>query len=85
MLRDAPGELPELLRFLATRIAGESEAEALASSAERWIHERLGPGYPWPGNVRELEQCIRNVMVRGTYHPPQWEPIEPRTSLAKSF
>jgi DNA-binding NtrC family response regulator len=31
--------------------------------------EHLGRDYPWPGNVRELEQCVRNVMIRGEYHP----------------
>jgi hypothetical protein len=85
ILRDAPGELPQLLRFLAARIAGEGEAEALAAAAERWICERLGPDYAWPGNVRELEQCIRNVMVRGTYHPARPEPATPRTGLAEAF
>ena len=85
MLRDAPGELPQLLRFLAGRIAGEGEAEALAAAVERWIHEHLGKEYPWPGNVRELEQCIRNVMVRGSYHPPRPEPVTPRAGLAGAF
>ncbi|PYO35769.1 MAG: sigma-54-dependent Fis family transcriptional regulator [Candidatus Rokuibacteriota bacterium] len=85
ILRDAPGELPALLRFLAARIAGEAEAEALAAAAGGWIRERLGPGYPWPGNVRELEQCIRNVMVRGTYHPSRAEPATPRAGLADAF
>jgi transcriptional regulator with GAF, ATPase, and Fis domain len=68
-LREAPGELSNLLRFLASRIAGEAEAEALAAETERWITGNLEPGYPWPGNVRELEQCVRNVMIRGEYRP----------------
>jgi hypothetical protein len=85
MLRDAAGELPQLLRFLAGRIAGEGEAEALAEAVERWIRERLGPDYGWPGNVRELEQCIRNVMVRGSYHPPRPESVTPRAGLAEAF
>jgi DNA-binding NtrC family response regulator len=70
-LRDDPGELRHLLHFLAGRIAGEAEADALAEETERWIRDHLGPGYRWPGNVRELEQCVRNVMIRGEYRPPQ--------------
>ena len=68
-LRDAPGELANLLRFIAHRVAGEEEAEALAVEAEAWIRTHLGPDYRWPGNVRELEQCVRNVMIQGEYRP----------------
>jgi DNA-binding NtrC family response regulator len=69
-LADSPADLRNLCLILARRIAGDVEAEALSSEAERWIVERLGADYPWPGNVRELEQCVRNVMIRGEYHPP---------------
>ena len=31
--------------------------------------QHLGPEYAWPGNVRELEQCVRNLVIRGTYEP----------------
>ena len=31
--------------------------------------KNLGLEYPWPGNVRELEQCMRNLLIRGTYKP----------------
>jgi DNA-binding NtrC family response regulator len=68
-LREDPGELPVLLRALATRIAGEAEAPALAVRAETWIGQHLPPDYPWPGNVRELEQCVRSVLIRGAYAP----------------
>ncbi len=70
-LRDSPGELPNLVLFLARRIVGEPETEALAAEVEAWIAERLGRDYPWPGNVRELEQCVRNVMIRGEYRPQE--------------
>ena len=53
------------------RVAGDAEAESLADETEAWIDAHLGPGYRWPGNVRELEQCVRNVMIRGEYRPPQ--------------
>jgi DNA-binding NtrC family response regulator len=69
-LREAPaGELEQLVRVLAARIVGDAEADALAEETVQWIASALGGEYPWPGNVRELEQCLRNVMIRGEYHP----------------
>jgi DNA-binding NtrC family response regulator len=70
-LQDAPKELGQLLHFLARRIAGEEEAGVLAGETEDWITKHLGSDYRWPGNVRELGQCVRNVMIRGEYHPPR--------------
>lgn len=68
-LREAPEELEGLVGHLARRIAGEEEAEAVAGDVLAWIDGHLDPAYPWPGNVRELEQCVRNVMIRGSYLP----------------
>ncbi|HET8797674.1 MAG TPA: sigma-54 factor interaction domain-containing protein, partial [Thermoanaerobaculia bacterium] len=62
-----PGELHHLVRFVSARVAGESEAEALAGEAERAIAVSPGAGYAWPGNFRELEQCVRSIMLRGEY------------------
>src|SRR5262245_32071462 len=67
-LKDTPDELAHLVLFLAGRVAGDEEAEAVARETDAWITKRLGPDYPWPGNVRELEQCVRNVMISGEYH-----------------
>jgi MoxR-like ATPase len=64
-----PQELERLTRFLAAQIAGDDEAPALTAEVLR-AAEQLGPGYPWPGNVRELSQCVRNVLIRGSYTPP---------------
>ncbi len=72
-LDDDPLELPELVRHIARRRLGE-ESGTLAEEALRWIEGNMGPRYPWPGNVRELEQCVRNVLVRGSYRPPPAEP-----------
>ncbi len=68
-IADAPDQLRNLLLFIARRVAGEEEADALAEETERWIAQNLSADYPWPGNVRELEQCVRNVMVRSAYFP----------------
>jgi DNA-binding NtrC family response regulator len=46
------------------------EVERLTSEVIAWIDRALGRDYAWPGNFRELGQCVRNVMIRGTYRPP---------------
>jgi len=68
-LRESPDELSTLVLAIARRVAGDDEADGLAREAEEWIRANLGPDYPWPGNVRELEQCVRNVLIRGSYQP----------------
>jgi transcriptional regulator with AAA-type ATPase domain len=82
---DAPGDLRNLLLFIAKRIVPQ-EAEALASEVEAWIDRHLGRGYPWPGNFRELEQCVRNFLIRKEYRPayaPGNAPADgPRQALA---
>ena len=70
-LGEAPGERRKLVLSIARRVAGDREAERLTDETEGWIAEHLTNAYPWPGNVRELEQCVRNVMIRGSYRPPQ--------------
>ena len=47
------------------------EAERLTAEVVAWIDRELGRDYAWPGNFRELGQCVRNVMIRGSYHPPR--------------
>ena len=69
-LDDSPGELDNLVRFLCVRILGEGDADSLAKETLSWIRKNLGATYEWPGNVRELEQCVFNILVRGSYHPP---------------
>ncbi len=68
-LCDSPEELRRLIVLLAQREVAGEDAEAVADEVQRWIDRSLGHSYPWPGNVRELEQCVRNVLVRGEYHP----------------
>ncbi len=66
------GSLRELERFVevtAGRLVGEEEARRFHPEAMEWIKNNLGPSYSWPGNVRELEQCVRNILIRGSYTP----------------
>ena len=41
----------------------------MTAESLEWIESSLGTDYPWPGNFRELEQCVRNLLIRGTYEP----------------
>lgn len=74
-LDDSPDELPYLVRIVATRCLGDrallEQIDWLTRLTVSWIDASpdLGRYYDWPGNFRELEQCVRNVMVRGHYHP----------------
>lgn len=69
-VQESPEIMRDLIRYMARRVAG-SEAEPLANEAEDWIRHHLPPGYAWPGNYRELEQCVRNVLIRKEYQPPE--------------
>ena len=84
-LRASAGERSALVRFLARRVAGDTEAESLAEETEGWVDAHLGDGYPWPGNVRELEQCVRNVMIRGEYRPPRAADVSARRRVAEEM
>jgi transcriptional regulator of acetoin/glycerol metabolism len=67
---DAGGEeLRHLVSFICARVAGEEEAEQLTKDVLRAIEVSPGRRYRWPGNFRELEQCVRSVMLRGSYAP----------------
>ncbi|RTZ98352.1 MAG: sigma-54-dependent Fis family transcriptional regulator [Deltaproteobacteria bacterium] len=67
-MRESPDVLWDLVGYIAKRIAGD-ENEKLSEDVKSWIKKRIGLAYDWPGNIRELEQCVRNVMIRGAYHP----------------
>jgi DNA-binding NtrC family response regulator len=99
-LADRPEDLAELVRFIAREIlVGRTddldvgltvddrmaeEVERLTSEVVAWIDRALDRDYAWPGNFRELGQCVRNVMIRGSYRPPSasraragaWGPID---------
>lgn len=64
--------LAQLVGVIANRIAGDdAEGERLAAEVMAEVDRALPRAYAWPGNVRELEQCVRSVLVQGTYVPPR--------------
>ncbi len=67
-IRESPGVLRELLLYMVRRAVGD-EAELALPEVERWICENLPSNYAWPGNYREVEQCVRNILIHGSYQP----------------
>jgi len=67
-VRDSPQVLHELVLYMTRRTVGD-EAERCLPEVEQWIEKHLPADYAWPGNYRELEQCVRNVIIRGSYQP----------------
>jgi DNA-binding NtrC family response regulator len=65
-ISEDPNELSLLLHLTLKRLIGEPSSD-LAVMVEEVIKNQLGEDYQWPGNVRELEQCVRGVLLRGTY------------------
>lgn len=80
-LAECPEGIVNFVRFIATRMLPYTPAEAnrLTDEVVSWITHNLGPDYAWPGNIRELEQCVRSIMIRGSYIPARTQ-----TSLKKS-
>jgi transcriptional regulator with AAA-type ATPase domain len=64
-----PGELDRLCLASSRRIVGAEQAATVAGESAAWIRRALGDAYAWPGNVRELEQCVRSLLLRGSYEP----------------
>ena len=83
-LRESPAVLRELILYIARRLAGP-QAEALAGEVEACIVKHLGREYPWPGNIRELEQCVRSVLIRKEYRPPEPRPLAARDEFASAL
>ncbi|MCQ2403129.1 MAG: sigma 54-interacting transcriptional regulator [Lentisphaeria bacterium] len=62
-------ELRQMVLILSRRLLDAQEAVSFAQESSDWIIAHLGVDYTWPGNVRELEQCLRNLLLRGSYSP----------------
>jgi len=73
-LADKPADLPYLIDSIVRRVVGRPN-EKLCGEIADWIGEHIGPEYDWPGNFRELEQCVRNLIVRGSYVPARQQAV----------
>jgi DNA-binding NtrC family response regulator len=62
-------ELLDLLIHIAKKVAGEENKDSLSKECLTWIEKKIPHQYDWPGNIRELEQCVRNILIRGSYYP----------------
>jgi hypothetical protein len=69
-ISDNPAELGQLVAHLTERATGVSDG-GLTDEIVKWVDLNLGCDYAWPGNIRELEQCVRNLLIRGSYAPAQ--------------
>ncbi|MDH3403184.1 MAG: sigma 54-interacting transcriptional regulator [Acidobacteriota bacterium] len=68
-LAAAPEDLASLVQLIVTGLVGDRDVASVTAEILDWIESRLGVDYAWPGNFRELEQCVRNLLIRGSYEP----------------
>ena len=73
-----------MVLFIARRLA-EEVAEELTGEVVVWVRKHLGGDYRWPGNFRELEQCVRNILIRHEYRPPEATGLDPAAELAEDL
>lgn len=69
-VQDNPEVLENIVAHIAGRVAA-GEQEVLTQEVVQWLNRNLPANYHWPGNIRELEQCVRNIMIHGSYTPAQ--------------
>ena len=67
-LADNKEELYHLVTLVTGKIVNADIANDIAKEAHSWISQHL-PNYTWRGNMRELEQCVRSIIIHGSYQP----------------
>jgi len=65
-LQDNPDELRTILSFTVERIIGRPSARLVEKIAFK-LDKEVPEQYQWPGNIRELEQCVRQILLNGSY------------------
>ncbi len=68
-LAASPEDLASLVQVVVADLVGSADVGSATAEVMRGIESSLGLDYAWPGNFRELEQCVRNVLIRGSYEP----------------
>ena len=69
-IAEAPGDVDNLINFITQKfITSERDRANLNADVKQWINQHRD--YAWPGNFRELEQCVKNILLRRSYHPPE--------------
>ncbi len=66
-LAAAPRDLASLVQVIVAGLVSDQDLEQVTAEVVGWIESSLGRDYAWPGNFRELEQCVRNLLIRGSY------------------
>lgn len=65
-VEENPEEITLLLSFITERIVGRRSPE-LVDKIGGTIRRHQPANYSWPGNIRELEQCVRQILLNGSY------------------
>jgi len=73
-VQDNPTVFVDLIGFIVQRMVPDVQEE-LTEEIVCWLETNVPANYNWPGNFRELEQCVRNLMIHGTYRFKK--PLEP--------
>ncbi len=68
-LAESPDDLVSLVQLIIAGLVSDQDLESSTAEVLDWIESSLGLDYAWPGNFRELEQCVRNLLIRGSYEP----------------
>lgn len=71
IIRDDPKDLKNMVAFIVSKFVNEVETASLRDEVLDVLQGKRLVEHDWPGNFRELEQCVKNVLVRKNYTPPE--------------